>query len=182
MEKVICKDDEFARWDLILAKTYVQKKNDGAFKKEYQSWLKERDSCNNQTALGNCLREQYARIFGAIYEKHDGPAEPLLPDAECFLPMVRGMNGDEGFYAVRVISRYLNCGKLNINLQKVDTGAKYEVSFVGKRGPTYYYLLKETYEKEFYQHEIGVQFAVKEIIHKYPPGKSFTLVMSLIEH
>lgn len=134
VESSICKNPDLSYWDKLLAETYNQKKSNVEFKKDYLSWLKDRDSCNlsGKGAL-YCLKGKYASILGLIYTKYDGPVKPIVPNVECFRPFLPLMNGDQGFYAVRLISTYRGCDNLNLNLAGRDADAKYEVTFIEKK-------------------------------------------------
>ncbi|RYE38850.1 MAG: hypothetical protein EOP48_26480, partial [Sphingobacteriales bacterium] len=67
VEKAICDDAVFSSYDVLLSKTYSQKKSDPTFAKSYQSWTKDRNACNyanDDHNLKVCLRNQYALVFG----------------------------------------------------------------------------------------------------------------------
>lgn len=173
VEKTICENAELSTYDSMLAETFKKNINNPQFKKNYSIWLKERNSCNKANPL-YCLREKYALIFSLILNKYDGFATPFTPDKQCFKPFLPEMNGDQGFYAVRVISSIRGCGNLNTNL---NASEKDQVNFLNKKGDVYYY--KYT-EEDSSSYTIGVKYELRYVTQG---GKSEpTLAMFLVSH
>jgi hypothetical protein len=171
VEKTICKDPQLSVYDSMLAEAFQKNKANPQFQKDYSIWLKDRNSCNKEEP-SFCLREKYAVIFSLILNKYDGFATPFIPDKQCFKPFLLEMNGDQGFYAVRVISSIRGCGNLNFNL---NASEKDQVSFLNKKGNVYYY--KYT-EEDSGIYTIGVRYELKYVIQDGRPEP--TLVMSLV--
>lgn len=180
VEKAICHDSNFAQWDVILSETFKEKKGNASFKTEYLKWLELRNSCKGQWIEG-CLREKYAIIFGQLYTKYNGPTRPIIPHFQCFRPLLPMANGDQGFYAMRVISSIRGCHNLNLNLEGLDPKEKFEVSFLEKKDAIYFYSFKETFENEVHIYRIGVTFELQEIMDSNLKKREPTLVMSLRE-
>ncbi|RYZ89688.1 MAG: hypothetical protein EOP04_06160 [Proteobacteria bacterium] len=178
VEKAICNDENFSSYDILLSKTYSQKKSDPNFSKDYQSWIKDRNSCNSKDEhdLTICLRNQYAVVFGLLYEKYDGPTEPLIPSKECIFPLIGHMNGDQGFYAMRLISSIRGCDNLNLTVNQSEKPAT--VTFLSKEGKVYYYQYTNS---DSNNEVIGVSFSLRYITRSYNKKtvKDPTLVMTV---
>lgn len=177
VEQAICQNDDFAHYDTLLSETYKDKKKDAQFLKMYKTWMQSRNSCNSSGNVSFCLNQKYVEVIASILRKFQGFSKPYIPSSECFRPFLPLMNGDQGFYAVRVISEFRGCGNLNINLEK--SGGKAEVKFLTYKNNTYYYEFTETFDKEVYTYTLGVNFEKKEV--KDRKSSSSTLVMSLVE-
>jgi len=180
VERAICEEEELAHYDSLLATTFSVKKKDSKFLKAYTSWLKERNQCNaTQDPVNFCLRKKYVLIFDRILNDFGGFENAFTPSAECFRPLLPVMNGDQGFYSVRVISEIRGCGNLNLNLEKIAPAAKYAAHFLRKKGKIYYYQITETYDNEASKFDIGVRFEKKSVSDA--TRASPTLVMTLAE-
>jgi len=65
VERTICSDDDLAQLDRRLARgfEYALQKDPGLWRKTQRSWLKERDSCDEDVA---CIKAAYERRLGVI--------------------------------------------------------------------------------------------------------------------
>lgn len=179
VEHAICDSEQFAGFDRALAATYRALREQPEFKTAYADWLRQRNACSDN----DCLRERYLDLFERVFSRHGGTVEPpLVPHPQCLRPLLPQMNGDQGFYAMRVVAPIRACDDLNFNLETSDPSAEYTSRFIERRGDVYFFQLEE-HSKEYAStsaYRIGVRFSVARIDEGAgkPEGN---LIISLVE-
>ena len=120
-------------------------------------------------------------MLESISKSHGGFTLPFVPDFECFRPLMPYLNGDQGFYAVRIVSSDKSCGQLRRNLLATDDGLdRRTVKYHARFKEVISYEIEETWGAHEYRHMIRVRFDLRWV--KVDGLRQPTVVMTLVEH